>query len=181
MTTLTLISTIVTYPLQMSNAYYRFFFDKCRDTCIGRLFPGLFLDPNRPGHYWTYECQLFTKSLHFYFSSVSKVVSLFSFIIMFSVLRYCPWVSSFYPSFSSLPPSFAFEVYLTYLFSASIEFLTGLFISLFCFYILKVDIAFHARVATVLDTRTRFFFAVILVLIFMDVGTSLLDVAFYSS
>ena len=170
---LTFLVTVFQYGFQMSNFWYNLFQVGCRRSPFCKYTQFCFLDPDRKGHILTYNTHIANKSVRYYWANISKIFSLVAFILMFAILHYTPWLNHFYPTLA-LPADRVSSTFYTYLFAGGVEFVTDLFIQLLTRFYLKVDMSFHAIVATILDTRTRFLFAVSLLLMYMDTPVSLI-------
>ena len=132
------------------------------------------MDPDRDGHTLTYPTHVANKSIQYFWSNISKTFSLMAFLTMFVILHYTPWLNHYYPTLLLTPDRVA-EILYYYLFSGTVEIVTDIVVKLISHFYLKIDISFHATVATILDTRTRFFFAIALLLVFMDTPISLVQ------
>lgn len=169
--------TLWTYSFQLSHSWFNFFQIRCRAMACCKFTQCCFLDPDHDGHVLTYESHIANKSIRFYYANVSKGFSVISFLLIFLIIYKCPWLLPYYPTLQ-LCPAKAVQLVWTYIFLASVELITGLLVYLIAWKVIKVDIGFHARIATILDSRTRFFFAVTCLVIYMDMPISLFRFAF---
>jgi hypothetical protein len=176
------VATLVQYPLAMSRPWFDFMQQRCRAICSrgnGRLCcAGCFVDKSTSAAF-TYDKHIALKSLSYYYSNVSKLYSLLLFLIVFTLARQVPWLSDLYPTLTAMPEARAIAVYQSYAFNAAVELATGLVVSAICNWLLKVDIGFNARLCTILDTRTRMLFTLVVILVSIDVPIGLLDIHFY--
>ncbi|MDP2435879.1 MAG: hypothetical protein Q8P67_09065, partial [archaeon] len=169
---LTFCVTLFQYGVQISKWWFELFHVSCRRHPFCRFTQFCFMDPERQGFALSFETHIANKSIRYFWSNISKSFSLLAFVIMFAILHYTPWLKHFYPTLR-LDPRRVEDTLYTYLFLGGFEIFTDFIVTLISRFYLRVDMSFHAKIATILDTRTRFLFAVTLLLVYMDTPISL--------
>jgi hypothetical protein len=171
---------LFSFSFQLSRFWFDLFQVRCRRMACCRYTQFCFMDPDRKGHELSYETHIANKSIRFYYSCTSKAFSLMAFLLMFLIIEKSPWLLPYYPSLQ-LYPSRIQKLFYTYFMIGGIEITGGLVVSLIAWYWLRVDMGFHARIATILDTRTRFVFAIALLVVYMDTPLSLVSFSLLNS